>query len=274
MKGGWICRFAVLSSGLLIAVLPLDPPRAGSGKTRFQQENVLASSNVTGATVLSKLMQHDEARALSLQQYSVDRTYLVKTDSGKLRSEAHVSLSYKAPDTKAFKVLSENGPMMIRNLVNSLLQLEVEAALSGSTHDNSITPANYIFSLAGEEEIDGSPCFVVQAMPKRRDICLFEGKVWIDEKEFAIVKIAGEPAKNPSFWIKRASFVRQYQRIGGNWLPLKDETVAQVRIFGENTLTIYHNNYQIQLRQDVVPSRPTASPDPTRPLSFKDLALQ
>jgi outer membrane lipoprotein-sorting protein len=273
MKGGWICRFAVLTSGLLMVILPLDPPRAGSGKTRFQQ-NVLSGSHMTGETVLSKLVQHDEARALSLQQYSVDRTYLVKTDSGKLRSEAHVSLSYKAPDTKAFQVLSENGPAIIRNLVNSLLQLEVEAALAGSTHDNSITPANYIFTLAGEEEIDGSPCFVVQAVPKRREICLFEGKVWIDEKEFAIVKIAGEPAKSPSFWIKRASFVRQYQRIGGNWLPLKDETVAQVRIFGENTLTIYHNNYQIQSRQDVVPGRSTPSPDPTRPLSFKDLALQ
>src|SRR5262249_39568452 len=158
-------------------------------------------------------------------------------------------MNYKAPDSKAFEVLSENGPAMIRNLVNSLLKLEVEAAIGGSTHDNSVTPANYIFTLVGQEEVEGSPCLVVQAAPKRQDICLFEGKVWIDAKEFAIVKIVGEPAKNPSFWIKRATFVRQYQRIEGNWLPLKDETTAQVRVFGKNTLTIYHNNYQVHLRQ-------------------------
>jgi len=274
MNGRWICRFGMPTSVLLMAILPSYPTTAESAEDHSHQENVRTGSNLTGETVLSKLVQHDELRALALQQYSVDRTYLVKTDGGKLRSEAHVSMSYKAPDTKAFTVVSENGPAMIRNLVNSLLKMEAEAAIGGSTHDNSVTPANYLFTLVGQEEIDGSPCLVVQATPKRRDICLFEGKVWIDAKEFAIVKIAGEPAKNPSFWIKRATFVRQYQKIEGNWLPLKDETVAQVRVFGKNTLTIYHNNYQVHLRQDPAPGHSTGSLDPTRPLSFKNLVLE
>jgi hypothetical protein len=38
----------------------------------------------------------------------------------------------------------------------------------------------------------------------------FEGKLWTDAEDFAIVKIAGHPAKKPSFCSNRADFVRQY----------------------------------------------------------------
>jgi hypothetical protein len=40
------------------------------------------------------------------------------------------------------------------------------------------------------------------------------------------VRIEGHPAKKLSFWIRRADFVRQYQKIDGFWLPQKDQTLA------------------------------------------------
>jgi hypothetical protein len=74
---------------------------------------------------------------------------------------------------------------------------------------------------------------------------LFEGKIWIDSQEFAVVKIAGHPAKKPSFWINRADFVRLYQRIGGFWLPSRDETSVEVKMYGRRTFTIDHQQYVI-----------------------------
>ena len=56
------------------------------------------------------------------------------------------------------------------------------------------------------------------------------------------------PAKRPSFWIKGADFTRHYQKIGGTWLPLRDQTVSQVRLFGENVLTIDHADYKVSVR--------------------------
>jgi len=50
-----------------------------------------------------------------------------------------------------------------------------------------------------------------------------------------MVKIAGHPAKKPSFWINRADFVRQYQKIGQFWVPYRDETL----------FTISHEKYLI-----------------------------
>jgi hypothetical protein len=99
----------------------------------------------------------------------------------------------------------------------------------------------------------GYECFVVQASPKRKDKYLFEGRIWIEANEFAVVKIVGHPANRPSFWIKSADFTRLYQKIDGTWLPLRDETVSQVRLFGENVLTIDHANYKVSVRPQPQP---------------------
>ncbi len=67
----------------------------------------------------------------------------------------------------------------------------------------------------------------------------------IDVEDLAIVKIAGHPAKKPSFWINRADFVRQYQRIDGFWLPCRDETVVEVKMYGRRVFTVDHQQYVI-----------------------------
>jgi hypothetical protein len=99
--------------------------------------------------------------------------------------------------------------------------------------------------LLGEEDLGGSHCFVVQATPTRSDKYLFDGKVWIDAQDYAVVQIAGHPAKKLSIWVDKADFVRRYQKIGEFWLPLKDETSVHVRFYGRKVLTIDHESYAI-----------------------------
>jgi hypothetical protein len=74
---------------------------------------------------------------------------------------------------------------------------------------------------------------------------LFEGKVWIDAKDYAVVRIDGHPAKKLSFWIQRADFARQYQKIDGFWLPQRDMTFVDVRLYGKKVLTIDHHDYSV-----------------------------
>jgi hypothetical protein len=70
-----------------------------------------------------------------------------------------------------------------------------------------------------------SNCSVVHALPRRKEKDLFEGNIWIDNQDFAIVKITGHLAKKPSFWIKRVDFVRDNQKISGFWLLSKEEAL-------------------------------------------------
>jgi hypothetical protein len=43
-----------------------------------------------------------------------------------------------------------------------------------------------------------------------------------------------------SFWVTRADFVRQYEKIGDFWLPAKDETFVDVKLYGKKILSIEH----------------------------------
>jgi hypothetical protein len=132
-----------------------------------------------------------------------------------------------------------------------LMDSESETASGREHHDSALTPVNYAFTNIGEEDLGRYHCYVVRAAPKRQDKYLFEGNIWIDAQDFAVVKIVGHPAKKPSFWINRADFVRQYQRIGEFWVPYRDETIVHVRMFGKKVFTIDHQEYSINADEDL-----------------------
>ena len=196
--------------------------------------------------LFSELLAHNQLRNAALLGYTEQRTYEVTDTTGKLRAQERGQMEYRAPDKKAFATTSESGSVLVRRLaLNPLIASEIDAASGKQHHDSAITPANYTLELLGEQLVGPYRCFVVRATPKRPQKYLFEGKVWIDSEDFAVVRIAGHPAKKVSFWIERANFVRQYQKIDGFWLPQKDETFVEVRMYGEKILTIDHQDYTI-----------------------------
>lgn len=201
---------------------------------------------VTVENVVARLLENNRRREERLRQasYSAPRIYRIKDEKGNVRVEAQVLMEYRAPGTKEFKVVSKKGSDFVYGKVlKPLMEGEVEAATGRNRHNSAISPDNYNFNLIGEEAVDGQRCFLLQATPKRADKYLFRGKIWIHANEFAVVKIAGQPAKSPSFMIKRVDFVRRYQKFGEFWMPVKDESVTQVRFAGTNVLTVDYDNY-------------------------------
>jgi len=200
----------------------------------------------TADEVIAQMLQRNLLRNQQLQQYSAVRTYEIRTREGKVAAQAVVRVDYRAPDKKTFSKTSEKGSSIVRHLVfDRLIQSESETSSGREHHDSAITTTNYTFTLAGEEEVGPYHCLVLEAMPKRKDKYLFEGKIWIDAEDFAVVKIAGHPAKRPSFWINRADFVRRYQKIDGFWFPLRDETFVDVKMYGQRVFTVDHQQYVI-----------------------------
>jgi hypothetical protein len=209
---------------------PLDPLRPGISENQL----------------FAELATRNERRSAGLLGYTSLRTYKVVDLKGKVHAEEVGRMDYHAPDKKTFVVTSEKGSALIRYLaLNPLIASEIETASGKEHHDSAIIPANYNLELIGEQQIGPYRCFVARATPKRRDKYLFEGKVWIDAQDFAVVRIEGHPAKKLSFWIEQVDFVRQYQKIGGFWLPQRDETLVQVRLYGKKTLTIDHQDYSL-----------------------------
>ena len=201
---------------------------------------------VAESQIFAELAAHNEQRSVALLEYTALRTYQVSDLKGKVHAEEIGRMEYRAPDQKTFVLTSEKGSAMVRHLaLNPLIGSEVHAAAGKEHHDSSITPANYTLHLLGEQQLGPYRCFVAQAIPKRRDKYLFEGKVWIDTEDYAVVRIEGHPTKKLSFWIERADFVRQYQKIDEFWLPQRDETFVSVRLYGKKVLTIDHQDYTV-----------------------------
>ena len=205
-----------------------------------------APMGLTGDDIIGKMLERNRLRNEQLKRYSAVRTYEIRNREGKLAAQAVVEVDYEAPDKKTFHKTSEEGSGIVRHLVfDRLLQSEGETSSGREHHDSAITTANYAFKLVAEEDLGSYHCFVLEATPKRKDKYLFEGKIWVDAEDFAVAKIAGHPAKKPSFWINRADFVRKYQRIEGFWLPYRDETFVEVKIYGRRVFTVDHEQYLI-----------------------------
>jgi len=245
-------KLAMLSGTMTLAViltasgtLAADAPVGGTLLSPIEPLSP-AYRSMTGDELFAKLAERNRARDSQLRQYSALRTYRVSNDKGKLYAQEVVRVDYQAPDHKGFRTISEEGSGMVRDMVlKRLIESESETSSGRAHHDSAIKPANYEFNLVGEQEVGPYHCLVAEAIPKRRDKYLFEGKVWIDAQDYAIVRIEGQPAKSLSFWITRADFVRQYQRIGEFWLPAEDNTEVHIRLYGKKILTIDHRDYAV-----------------------------
>jgi hypothetical protein len=224
---------------------PLEPLREGIAEKQL----------------FAELDARNELRKSALLDYRVRRIYQIADLKGKVHAEEIGQMEFHAPDQKNFVATSETGSGIIRRMaVSPLISTEIEAARGKVHHDSAISPANYSLELLGEQQIGAYRCFVAKVVPNRKEKYLFEGKVWIDANDYAIVRIEGHPAKKLSFLIERVDFVRQYQKIDGFWLPQKDQTLVQVRLYGRRVLTIEHQNYVVNASQNSTAQNKTKRP--------------
>jgi hypothetical protein len=214
-------------------------------------------SGISADQLLAGLDTRNELRKSALRDYAVLRTYRLADSKGKVHAEEIGRMEFRAPDQKTFVVVFESGSGLIRHkALKPLISSEIEAAAGKEHHNSSITGANYSLDLLGEQQVGPYHCFVARAIPRREDKYLFEGKLWIDVSDYAVVRIEGHPARRLSFWIQRADFVRQYRKIDGFWLPQKDQTFVQVRLYGKKVLTIAHEDYVVNAAQNKNEVRP------------------
>ena len=205
---------------------------------------------VTESQVFAELAAHNEERKAALHDYTVLRTYQVIDLKGKVHAEEIGRMEFLSPDKKTFTLDSESGSGLVRHTaLTPLINSEIEAAAGKEHHDSAISTDNYSLNLLGEQQLGPYRCFVAEAVPKRKDKYLFEGRIWIDANDYSVVRIEGHPAKKLSFWIQHADFVRQYQKVDGFWLPEKDQTLVQVRLYGKKLLKIEHRNYVVNAGQ-------------------------
>jgi hypothetical protein len=194
--------------------------------------------------IVAKMVQRDDERRSELQGYTSVRRYVLENVKRHKQAEMLVRTVYRRDGSKEFDVISSSGWGGARKHVfPRLLEAETEASRPGGPEDSRITPENYWFTMLRADEVAGRQAYVIEVIPKKEKKYLISGTIWLDAEDFAVVRIEGEPAKNPSFWIKKVQFEHKYEKHGPFWLAEADTSTSDVRIFGSTELRIDYFDY-------------------------------
>jgi hypothetical protein len=199
--------------------------------------------------VAQKLQARDQQRVAALAQIKDTRIYRLKYYGvwGNRDAELVAKVTYRAPDFKQFTVVSQSGSrFIIDHVLKNLMQSEQQYL--DDNHDgrsSALSTENYNFTLAGYETAPEGAQYVLKVTPKSANKFLYRGKIWVDAKDFAVVRIEAEPAHNPSIWIRKTEIDHRYAKVDGFWVPAEDHTESFLRLGGRAVLSIEYKDYKI-----------------------------
>src|SRR5271166_5663282 len=198
--------------------------------------------------VVKNLEERNAQRAAALDGFVGTRVYRMQYHGlpSDRDAEMTVNVIYRAPNAKQFSIVSEKGSkFIIDHVFKKLLESEQEAANEENRRRTALSTDNYDFSLAGYENSTNGGRFIFDLVPKTKNKFLYHGRVWVDARDFAVVRIEGEPGKNPSFWIKKTAIAHKYVKVNEFWLPAENHTESLIRLGGRAVLSIEYRDYKI-----------------------------
>jgi hypothetical protein len=209
-----------------------------------------ATPSLSAGEIVTRMVQADNDRLATLAGYSGMRHYRFENKKSGKTAEMTVHMSCSSDGVKTFDVVSENGSGFVRHhIIGKMIEAEEESSRKGERKESRIIPENYEFRLVGTEILDGRQNYVLEIAPKKATKFTIRGRIWVDAEDFAIARIHGEPAKNPSFWIRRAEVEQRYGRTDQFWLPSMNHSVAEARIFGPTEVAIEYSDYKTSVRE-------------------------
>jgi hypothetical protein len=201
------------------------------------------SAESVGRTETSAAIQPALERFLSrpdepLTQYRARRILEGHNARFKMRATIEAITELSPGGRFTYTILSETGSEYIREKVlRPILETEEKVLASGNASRSALTPENYDI---GGGELAEPGLVKLFAKPRRKDISLIDGAVFITSDDADLVRVEGRMAKNPSFWTTRVNLVRHYDRIEGVRVPVRLDSTAQIRFAGESSLSMIY----------------------------------
>ena len=234
---------ALLSGPLLMHI--------GAWQRAIAQSLIVSTSEphtaLSAEQVVSNLVGRNVARARGLAAYQGTRIYRVEYQGfpGSRSAEMVVDVRYESPGTKEFTIRSEAGSkLLIERVFKKLLQSEKEALNEENARRTVLNRDNYKFAQVGYESTPTGALYILSVEPRTKNKFLYRGQIWVDAEDFAVVRLQGEPAKNPSFWTKDTKIEETYAKVNDFWFPASNRSTTSIRLGGRACLTIDYKDYR------------------------------
>jgi hypothetical protein len=246
----WRCLVRIIPIHIVVALvfIATTPQLFAAGPTPVATGSAL-TAGITADEIVFRLERNNEQRAGALRSFDGKRSYILSYRGFPSDRDAELTVvaHYQAPESKSFDIISESGSKMIQSKVFSrLLENESEAAHAENQRETALSPDNYTFTLLGSRPSPYGGCYRLGVEPRRDNKFLYRGEICVNAADYAVETIDAEPAKNPSFWIKKTRIEHRYQKIGQFWLPASNQTITSVRMGGTATLNILYSEYELR----------------------------
>lgn len=229
----------VIALGLWLGVSHLGAADA-PGTTKLDQAAVLR-----GIDAAVKYRIDHIAAYTATERYRVFRG----DDEKSAVAEMTVKTTYKRDAGKDYQIVSEAGSAVIRHMgLYPILDREKEINLPGNVQKAWITSSNYNMTLKpGLQQVGGHDCLEVSIHPKEKAPNLIDGTIWVDVKDFTIVRLEGMASKAPSFFAGATHMMRDYADLNGFSMATHARAESNTFLYGKTVVTIDYSGYQIQL---------------------------
>lgn len=206
---------------------------------------LLLAMAITGTppeTVIARMEQKIAEQHQVLPPYEAHRRYFVTHPLLKGETYSLVEERFLPPEGKQFQVIERGGAQGIEKRVfGPLMEAERLTAREPQRAATDICRRNYTFRFLAYDAAQRA--YVFQVTPRTSNRYLFSGKIWVDDQDFAVRRIEGEPARQPSFWVFSTHFVHEFGKFGDFWLPVRHRSEVELVIFGRARMGIDYFEY-------------------------------
>jgi hypothetical protein len=218
-------RSSLLSGGLLfIAVLFVGSAFGADTETDIVDRYLTAAQ-----------MQQTILRGVSME-VDIDASVPKLQKNGKLHALRKISKLGKV----TYRMLGFNGDNSVKkDVIARYLSAEVQAQGGPNL---AITPTNYKFKFKGVQKREGSSVYVLSVSPRRKEVGLFKGELWLDKDTCMPLRETGKFVKSPSIFLSKMEFTRVYDIKDGVAIPQRISSLVSTRLFGPVELHVNFTN--------------------------------
>jgi hypothetical protein len=203
-----------------------------------------AGSAPSAETIISRMNDATAQSNIHLRPFKVVRNYrLFGKEPQNTQSEVIAHIAYVPPDGSRYTIQKVSGLGLGEVLVRKVL--ESESDVLAHRDASAFSTANYEFTFLREDILEDRSCYILELRPRRKDMRLLHGTIWIDARSYLIRRVEGEPAKSPSWWARDIHIVLEFGVVNGMWLQTSLESTANIRLLGRHTMVARDMAYEM-----------------------------
>lgn len=161
--------------------------------------------------------------------------------------------TYKKGQGKSYSVLSENGSSLVLKYgLQPLLRNEQSINDPAKVGQSWFTSANYEMRLkpGGVQKVNGRNCYALDITPKHKAPNMIDGTLWVDVRDFSIVKVEGIASQRPSVFAGTTHMMRNYVNIDGYPMATHAHAESNSFLFGRTVVVVNYSEYHLEVRSE------------------------